>query len=83
MDCPQIGPKNAIKLGKKRQKDKWYPFRAPTVRPSCGHDDEIDDDDHTDAMKRSILIRVPQKEVAGVRSLFLFIPVTFCCIFFR
>ena len=32
MDCPQIGPKNAIKLGEKRQKDKWYLFRAPTCR---------------------------------------------------
>ena len=30
MDWPQIGPKNAIKVGKKRQKDKWYQFRAPT-----------------------------------------------------
>ena len=28
MDWPQIGPKSAIKLGKKRQKDKWYLFRA-------------------------------------------------------
>ena len=27
---PQIGPKRAIKQGKKRQKDKWYQFRAPT-----------------------------------------------------
>ena len=30
MDCPQVGPKSAFKLGKKRQKDKWYLFRAPT-----------------------------------------------------
>ena len=30
MDWPQIGPTVAIKQGKKRQKDKWYPFRAPT-----------------------------------------------------
>ena len=30
MDWPQIGPKSAIKLGKNSQKDKWYPFRAPT-----------------------------------------------------
>ena len=30
MDGPQIGPKFAIKQGKKRQKDKRYPFRAPT-----------------------------------------------------
>ena len=30
MECPQIGPKIAIKQGKKRQKDKWYLFRAPT-----------------------------------------------------
>ena len=29
MDCPQIGPKSAIKLGKQRQKDKWYLFRRP------------------------------------------------------
>ena len=35
MDCPQIGPKGAIKLGKKRQKDKWYLFRAPTCRGCC------------------------------------------------
>ena len=30
MDWPQIGPIIAIKQGKKRQKDKWYPIRAPT-----------------------------------------------------
>ena len=34
MDWPQIGPKVAIKHGKKRQKDKWYLFRAPTPPPS-------------------------------------------------
>ena len=34
MDWPQIGPKIAIKQGKKRQKDKWYPIRAPTSPPS-------------------------------------------------
>ena len=32
-DCPQIGPKSAIKLGKRRQKDKWYLFRAPAPPP--------------------------------------------------
>ena len=30
MDWPQIGPKSALELGKKLQKDKWYLFRAPT-----------------------------------------------------
>ena len=33
MDWPQIGPKIAIKQGKKRQKDKWYLFRAPSKDP--------------------------------------------------
>ena len=33
MDCPQIGPKNATKLVKIRQKDKWYLLRAPTPPP--------------------------------------------------
>ena len=36
MDCPEIGPKSAIKQGKKRQKDKWYLFRAPTPPPLLG-----------------------------------------------
>ena len=35
MDWPQIGPKSAIKQWKKRQKDKWYPFRALTGRVSA------------------------------------------------
>ena len=33
MDWPQFGPKIAIKQGEKRQKDKWYLFRAPTRTP--------------------------------------------------
>ena len=33
MDWPQIGPKIAIEQGKKRQKNKWYLFRAPTPPP--------------------------------------------------
>ena len=36
MDCPQIGPKSAIELGKKLQKDKRYLFRAPTPPPQTG-----------------------------------------------
>ena len=30
MGLPQIEPKNALKLGEKCHKDKWYLFRAPT-----------------------------------------------------
>ena len=33
MDWPQIGPRIAIKQEEQRQKDKWYPFRAPTRTP--------------------------------------------------
>ena len=33
MDWRQFGPKIAIKQGEKRQKDKWYLFRAPTPPP--------------------------------------------------
>ena len=33
MDWPQIGPKIAMKQRKKRQKDKWYLFRAPIHTP--------------------------------------------------
>ena len=35
MDCPPNWAKKCYKTGDKRQKDKWYPFRAPTP-PSSG-----------------------------------------------
>ena len=33
----QIGPKITIEQGEKRQKDKWYLFRAPTLRIFWGY----------------------------------------------
>ena len=42
MDWPQIGPKIAIKQGKKRQKDKWCLFRAPTRHFSAENGQNVD-----------------------------------------
>ena len=58
MDWPQIGPKIAIKQGKKRQKDKWYLFRAPTPLPFHSR---------LSAASRGLALHLRPK-VVGVRS---------------